>query len=302
MTTSLFTDTPTPFLSPRIEIGASELKLTRSPSRPEWSPQAIARFFGWLSKNKPDVYFSKQVGGSLVRFLEMADVLHGKVIDYGCGPGYLLEFMTNKGLELSGADFSPDAVRSTNARLDGKIGWLGATLIESLPSAELGESAFDLAACIETLEHLDDDALEQTLKQLSRIVKPDGHIMLTTPASEDLAKATGYCAFCDSEFHSWQHVRSFSPQSLKTLVENNGWEVTFCQSISLFRLLPRPWPGKWNVTLRYLVGSLQRFRAKLLDCIFPRPWITSRQMKLLCVPGPHLVLLARKQRAGVDSR
>jgi 2-polyprenyl-3-methyl-5-hydroxy-6-metoxy-1,4-benzoquinol methylase len=268
-----------------------------NPSRPDWSPQAISRFFGWMGTNPhhQDVYFSLQVGVAVLRFLEMAGVLNGKVIDYGCGPGYLLNLLSEKEIDLYGADFSAEAVEIVNRRLAGRRRWNGVQLIRTMPSPELPKSNFDLVTCIETIEHLPDEPLEATLAQLRRIVKPGGYALLTTPCAENLERGMGYCPFCEAEFHAWQHVRSFTPESLRKILEERGWEVTFCESLTLWRFMPRPWPGKWDFNLRYAMGSWHRIWAAIKDRLAPRPFPNQRLLKVLSRPGPHLIALARKR-------
>lgn len=285
-----------PWMKPRTSERGGDNYIP-DPFRPDWTPQTIARFFAWLGTNphKKDIYFSLQVGTALVRFLEMADVLKGHVIDYGCGPGYLLDLLTEKNIELHGADFSAEAVQIVNSRLAGRPRWNGVKLIRQMPSPELPESTFDLATCIETIEHLPDEPLEATLSQLRRIVKPGGHLLLTTPCDENLEKSMAYCPFCEAEFHAWQHVRSFTPQSLRARLEERGWEVRFCDSLTLFRFMPRPWPGRWDFNLRYAMGSWQRFSATVRDRLFPRAFPNGRLLKVLSRSGPHLVALARKK-------
>jgi 2-polyprenyl-3-methyl-5-hydroxy-6-metoxy-1,4-benzoquinol methylase len=153
---------------------------------------------------------------------------------------------------------------------------------------------FDLATCVETIEHLPDEPLETTLSQLRRIVKVGGHVLLTTPCDENLEKGMGYCPFCEAEFHAWQHVRKFTPASLRKMLEKRGWEVTFCESVTLYRFMKRPWPGKWDFNLRYAMGSWQRFSATVRDRILPRAFPNGSLLKLLSRPGPHLVALGRK--------
>ena len=103
-----------------------------------------------------------------------------------------------------------------------------------------------------------------------------------------------YCPFCEAEFHAWQHVRSFTPASLRTILEDRGWEVVFCESLILWRFMHRPWPGKWDFNLRYAMGSWHRFWAMLWDRISPRPFPDGRLLKVLMRPGPNLLVLARK--------
>jgi SAM-dependent methyltransferase len=268
-----------------------------NPFRPEWTPQTIARFFAWMGTNPhmQDVYFSLQVGKALVRFLDMAGVLKGRVIDYGCGPGYLLNLLAEKEIDLYGADFSAEAVEIVNRRLSDKPRWNGVQQIRSMPSPELPDDAFDLATCVETIEHLPDEPLEATFSQLRRIVKPGGYLFLTTPGSENLEKGMDYCPFCEAEYHGWQHVRKFTPQSLRTILEERGWDVTFCDSLTLWRFMQRPWPGKWDFNLRYAMGSWHRFSASLRDRLWPQPFPNGRMLKVLTRPGPHLIALARKR-------
>jgi 2-polyprenyl-3-methyl-5-hydroxy-6-metoxy-1,4-benzoquinol methylase len=296
MTTLLQRATATPKTWPEISKRGSD-NFAPNPYRPDWTPQTIARFFAWMGTNPhlQDVYFSRQVGGALVRFLEMAGVLKGKVIDYGCGPGYLLNLLTEKDIELHAADFSAEAVELVNRRLAGRPRWQGVKLIRKMPSPELPDSTFDLATCIETIEHLPDEPLEATLSQLRRIVKVGGHVLLTTPCAENLDNSMGYCPFCEAEYHAWQHVRSFTPQTLRKILEDRGWEVTFCDSLTLWRFLPRPWPGKWDFSLRYAMGSWHRISATVKDRIAPRLFPNQRLLKVLSRPGPHLVALARKR-------
>ena len=273
-----------------------------NPFRPEWTEPTIARFFARMGTNPymKDVYFSLQVGKALVRFLDLARVIKGRVIDYGCGPGHLLDLLAEKNVELHGADFSTEAVDIVNQRFAGKSGWNGVKLIRSMPSPELPDATFDLATCVETIEHLPDEPLEATFTQLRRIIKPGGYLFLTTPGSENLEKAMGYCPFCEAEFHSWQHVRSFTPQSLRKILEDRGWEVMFCDSLTLWRFMPRPWPGKWDFNLRYAMGSWHRIRAMVKDRLLPRPFPHNRLLKVLTRPGPHLIVLARKLDAPAE--
>jgi 2-polyprenyl-3-methyl-5-hydroxy-6-metoxy-1,4-benzoquinol methylase len=268
-----------------------------NPVRPDWSAPAVARYFGWVGTNphKQDGYFSLQVGPAIARFLELAGVLKGRVVDYGCGPGYLADRLVHKNIQLHAADFSAEAVDIVNLRLAGQPNWHGARLIRSLPCAQLEDSHFDLAMCIEAIEHLSDEYLESTFTELKRIVKPGGYAFLTTPNAEDLEKGMSYCPFCESEFHAAQHVRKFTEQSLRQTLEERGWEVTFCQGIHLWRFMQRPWPGRWDFNLRYAVGSWNRFFAAAKDRILPRPFPSGKLFQILCSPGPHLVALARKK-------
>ncbi len=288
--------TPVQSRAPRPSPVSSGEDFSPNPFRPDWTPEAISRFFGRMGTNPhaKQVYFSLQAGPALVRFLELAGVIKGRVIDYGCGPGHLLDLLSRKDIDLHAADFSAESTAIVSDRMAGRPRWHGVQLIRSMPSPELPDSAFDLATCVETIEHLADEPLNATLDQLKRIVKPGGTLFLTTPASENLEAAMTYCPFCEAEYHAWQHVRSFTPASARKLLEDLGWEVVYCESVILWRFMPRPWPGRWHINLRYLMGSWNRLRATLLDRLRPRAFPNSRLLQVLSRPGPNLLILARK--------
>src|SRR5688572_30345618 len=55
------------------------------------------------------------------RVMELVDALHlprgATVLDAGCGPGYLLEALARRGLQVSGMDGSERMIQSADARL-----------------------------------------------------------------------------------------------------------------------------------------------------------------------------------------
>ena len=62
--------------------------------------------------------------------------LRGKrVLDYGCGPAYLLEHLLNLGITCEGVDFSKNTVATANQRLGGNPLFRGAHWASELPTA-----------------------------------------------------------------------------------------------------------------------------------------------------------------------
>lgn len=50
-------------------------------------------------------------------------------------------------------------------------------------------------------------------------------LIVTTPNGEDLSASQIYCPNCDSKFHRWQHVRSWTGKTLGDFMEKLGFEV-----------------------------------------------------------------------------
>ncbi len=74
---------------------------------------------------------------------------------------------------------------------------------------------FDSIIATEVIEHLNDEQLTKTIKLIKNSLSDNGIAIFTTPNKEDLSKSMIYCPEADCVFHRWQHVRSWSEESLK---------------------------------------------------------------------------------------
>jgi SAM-dependent methyltransferase len=97
----------------------------------------------------------------------------GRILDLGCGPGNLLDYLAPHG-ETFGSDFSLDALRFCAGR---GVRRLFRADFHSLP---LRDQSFDLVTCIDVLEHLEDD--RRAIGELVRILRPGGLLVVSVPA------------------------------------------------------------------------------------------------------------------------
>jgi predicted SAM-dependent methyltransferase len=103
---------------------------------------------------------------------------------------------------------------------------------------------------IETIEHLTDNYLHGTLKEIHRILKPGGTIVITTPNDEDLEKTHVHCADCGATFHHMQHIRSWNENNLGKLMNEFTFRPKFCSGVNI------QWYGK-NGYAHLLVDRLK---------------------------------------------
>jgi 2-polyprenyl-3-methyl-5-hydroxy-6-metoxy-1,4-benzoquinol methylase len=208
----------------------------------QWTPDKIERFWSWVSRDPSfgDQYFTRQVGHTLIRLLNSRIGLTGRrILDYGCGPGYLLRALHDLRIDCAytGIDHSATSIDIVNE--------FGPTLPQfhraqkpvSMTDA-LGE-AFDIIICCEVIEHLSDDALEDLLVFCRRHLRDDGYLIMTTPNKERLHDHSTYCPDCGAYFHRWQHVRSWSQDTLTSYLKARGFSKNSTLQISL-----RSSPGK----------------------------------------------------------
>ena len=262
----------------------------------DWTPERVKRLWTYWN-TKPHLIsenFSFQVGTGLVNFLAATGRLQGEVLDYGCGLGYLLEQLLKRGLNCSAVEFSPESVALVNQKFHDYPNWRGAKLVDGLPTP-FAPASFDVITCTETLEHVPDELLPAIVDETYRLLKPGGIVFFTTPNEENLEYAMTYCPFCDAEFHKVQHLRAFSPSSLRELLVDRGLEVLFCQGIDLtefqkgytLRAISKVNP---ELLIRWLGNRKDRY----LDKFFPRSFPQGRDFRRRAISGPHLCAIATR--------
>lgn len=190
-----------------------------------WSDDRVARLWDYYSRNDvvSDLYFSKVYGGHILRKAGLSPSTALRVLDFGCGPGYIWDHIRSAGRPwlYTGLDFSADSVRALRTRGATEPGFEGAVHATSLP-CELPSASFDAILLLEVVEHLADDRLRDTIVETRRLLKPGGKLIVTTPNAEELPREAQLCPECGAVFHRWQHVRSWTAQSLAAAITGHG--------------------------------------------------------------------------------
>lgn len=97
-----------------------------------------------------------------------------KLLDVGCGTGYLLKTAQDHGLLAYGQDISPEAVEISRQTSPGAEVVAGPA--ESLPWPN---SFFDYLICFGSLEHFLE--MEKALAEMSRVTKDEAKFMIVVP-------------------------------------------------------------------------------------------------------------------------
>jgi len=114
-----------------------------------------------------------------LQYIERAAPLTGRaVVDVGCGGGILSEAMARRGARVLGIDLARAVldVAELHALQSGISVSYQHIAAEAL--AELRPGEFDLATCMEMLEHVPDPAA--SLAALAKLVRPGGDIVVST--------------------------------------------------------------------------------------------------------------------------
>jgi SAM-dependent methyltransferase len=139
-----------------------------------------------------------------------------------------------RGARVAGADYSADAVTKANGRFASREAWEGAIQIAD-QRVPVDAEQFDVVICIETIEHLFDEARDRLLREFRRLLKPGGWLLLTTPNEENLDRDTVFCPNCAYAFHRMQHMSSWSKAALTELLISADFKVDFCEGIHFLR-------------------------------------------------------------------
>jgi 2-polyprenyl-3-methyl-5-hydroxy-6-metoxy-1,4-benzoquinol methylase len=208
--------------------------------RLEWTPELVGRFWAGFAQTRLTEYsFSRLGGKSLVLAIEHHLSTERTVLDYGAGDGELVGFLLERGYKV--AAFEPSGSRNSHlvSRVAGRGGFLG------LVGPDTKEQ-FDVVLLIEVIEHVLDQELDRVLWRVHGLLKDGGTLIVTTPNNEDLELGMAYCPVSGTLFHRWQHVRSFTAESLSTLLGRYGISPVVVHQVEFRADLFEPFDARWG--------------------------------------------------------
>jgi SAM-dependent methyltransferase len=145
---------------------------------------------------------------------ERPRLMHGSLLDVGCGVGDGLVLARADGWECTGIEQSEEAAAIARAR--------GLHVITGDATDDVyPEQRFDRVRCWHTIEHVSDPGL--LLRRLGNAVKPNGSISLVLPNRGGLTSAVfrRYWYHLDVP----RHLHHFRPNDVRVLAAANGLSV-----------------------------------------------------------------------------
>jgi 2-polyprenyl-3-methyl-5-hydroxy-6-metoxy-1,4-benzoquinol methylase len=143
-----------------------------------------------------------------------------KILDYGCGDGKYFPYFISKGIKremIFGLEVSHE--RALRCQ---KIGWENVVVIEPDSFLQFEDHTFDIINFMEVIEHIPENLGYSTVKELTRVLRPNGVMLIATPNYP----IKRFYDFSDALFHKkWErlrddptHVTFYSYKSLATLL------------------------------------------------------------------------------------
>lgn len=145
-----------------------------------------------------------------------------RLLDVGCGHGFMCYAATLRGHDALGVDYDADAKRIGEAHLGVKI--INGTI------ADVAEHHFDMVTEIMTLEH---------------VLEPAKHVALIKERLDDSGLYAGSVPNIDGVYarlrgRNWyhlvppEHLNYFNTKTLKQFLQNAGFEVLYIGTIPLY--------------------------------------------------------------------
>jgi 2-polyprenyl-3-methyl-5-hydroxy-6-metoxy-1,4-benzoquinol methylase len=202
------------------------------PTELKWTPELVKRYWEF---QRPETYFGYHRGASIAAFASKYIKKGANVLDYGCGPGFLIPHLIKKGYNVTGVDDmiypfpSIDNIMTYNIR-------------------------FDAILLIELIEHLYVDDFVTTLANIHSLLSHDGTLIITTPNNEKLEDNLIYYPPDNVVFHRWQHVRSWNKNTLRSALEK---QFIVKEIIEMNFLGPR---AMKNCITRFVAHTVNKFK------------------------------------------
>jgi len=99
---------------------------------------------------------------------------HQVVLDYGCGPGFLVRYAAGLAKTVYGVDISRGVLEC--ARIINSAP--NASFVHTAAMAAIGDATIDLAYSVAVAQHLTDAALARAFEALRQKLKPGGRLLL----------------------------------------------------------------------------------------------------------------------------
>jgi SAM-dependent methyltransferase len=166
-----------------------------------------------------------ELSGVLTDLLERNIDARTRCLDVGCGAGQTYaQWVNQRAGEYAGVDVSASAVEI--ARDSG----LGAEVIEDAGALPFEDESFDVAICIEVLEHL--FSPDKATAEICRVLRPGGILIASTP------NAAYWRLRANLVFGLWNplgdalsieqpwrdpHIRFFTPHTMSRMLSSSGF-------------------------------------------------------------------------------
>lgn len=225
--------------------------------------------------------------GSMIRLRLISKILEVqdknlKILDAGCGYGFITKMLAQKGFLVTGVDNDVNRLKVARKLFQNhEIKFLKAGL-SNLP---FKDRSFDLVVCLEVLEHIKDDT--KALKELKRITKSSGKIIVSFPEAN--TNKVGYKNF--------GHVRpGYSVEKFQALAKKMGLKIDQFMPFGLTVI------GKLVLVIDYNLAKISPFLSSLMYPLLYPPLVFEQHLPFFSNPWNYVAVLSKRNFKNLTSR
>jgi SAM-dependent methyltransferase len=163
--------------------------------------------------------------------------MRGRLLEVGCGHGDFLIEARDRGLEVTGVEFSPDAVNMARSKIGDVAIFCG-----EIDQVNLSAQSFDICVLSDVIEHTRNPV--SFLETIHRLLKPGGILFVATPSLDSWSARLLRQRWI--EFKT-EHLFYFNQQTIQHLLFETGYQEVVIR------------PGKKVLSNQYIYHHFERF-------------------------------------------
>lgn len=201
----------------------------------EWTDELVGKLWQFYAATEPHNYFAARFGKALFAAVQDHLPAEGMFVDYGCGSGDMTQLLANKRPTLA-VDIA-ETLAETQPKLEATN---TANPIAFMPMDQVTAPDAKIGALfmLEVIEHLLPHWQENTFNNIRTLVPQGSVVVVSTPNNENVRKAMTCCPITQTYYHKYQHMRTFTAESLAEAMEAEGFETLNVEAFNLGMVSP----------------------------------------------------------------
>lgn len=246
---------------------------------PDYGPPGRGEFVGYRDYLADRDHIERKFEDVLEHIeLQLPD--RGRLLDVGCGPGFLLSIARSRGWQAQGLEVNEWAARlaGDELALDVHVG--------GFEKAGLGRGELDAVTMLDLIEHVPDPGV--VVEEAARVLRSGGVLALLTPdAGSPVSRLLGR-RWPEAQ-RAPEHIVLFSVRGLSTLLDRHGFEPLGWHSV-----------GKTS-TVRTLVADVSPAAPALAERMAPALNGSLAERTFELDPRTKFVLYAKRRLRGAGA-
>ena len=175
----------------------------------------------WNGERLETFVYNEATMEHLHRYALAMPLVRGKtVLDIACGEGYGAGFLARQAKGVTGIDMDAATIKQASAKYRKQNLLFKTGSVTAIPEAQ---NTFDIVVSFETLEHVADH--EALLREVKRVLKPDGLLLISTPDKKTYTDESGY--------KNPHHAKELYEEDFKSLLRQHFQNPMFLRQVFL---------------------------------------------------------------------